>query len=255
MFWRASPLLHMLNQFRVCWVMGSYGGGKTLACYEFAYELYQTGRYRYILGNSNSVWTDNPEKVKLRDGSFVDGLLIMDEGGLFMHLNSDADKFMLGLRKLNITILVPSVIPPSSRIKYLTVQRVLNGQSFGIPFWLYNYRLNLGTEKEKDYFGIYKPQEMYGIYDTIDYPIDDLYLSDWLYYWMQTARSSRPAWATWGAPPKLPGERRARRARADTDLDQLRGIVENFADSQDEISDALSVYAFEGSEKRRKYRR
>ncbi len=60
----------MLNQYRVAWMGGGYGTGKTLLCFELAYELVLSGRYRYILSNCNSVWTDNPEIVKVRDDIF-----------------------------------------------------------------------------------------------------------------------------------------------------------------------------------------
>ncbi len=255
-----SPLIHMLNQFRVIWFQGSYGGGKTLLAYELAYELYQTGRYRYILGNSNSVWTDSPPDVELRDGSFVDAIVILDEGGLFMKVSSDADAFMLGLRKLNITLLVPSVTPPSTRIKFLRIQRIINGMSFGLPFWLYQYQLSLGFEKERAYVGIWKPQEIYGIYDTIDYPMDDCYMSDWLFYWMQTARESRPEWCTWGEPPEFKGKgRRKTRTKPlgtgqegqNIGVAELRGELEEVLERTDELQESLSVHAFEGTTKRR----
>ena len=200
MLMRAQPLLHMLNQFRLAWIMGGYGAGKTLVSYALAYELFKTGRYRYLIGNSHSVWTDNPEQVVLRDDAFVDAIVILDEAGLFLRMNRDADRFMLGLRKLNITILCPSVLPPSSRIKFLQVQRTLNGQAFGLPAWFYQWRLNLGSNKEKDNFILVNPSNYFGIYDTLDYPVDDLYISDWLDYWMSKARESRPEWADWNRP-------------------------------------------------------
>lgn len=252
-----SPLLHMLTQFRVAWVMGSYGGGKTLGSYLLAYELFKSGRYRYILGNSNSVWTDSPESVVLRDGKHVDAIMILDEGGLFMQFSRDANKFMLGLRKLNITILVPSVLPPSSRIKFLQIQRVLNANAVGLPLWIYQYRLSLGSEREKAYVSIWKPQEIYGIYDTVDYPVDDLYMSAWLEYWMETARASSPEWATWGAPPETFSDRRKRNLPDGKDpyLDQVGGEFEEVIESAETLSESLSLYAFEGSSKKNRNRR
>lgn len=260
-FFQGAPLIQMLNAFRVCWVMGRYGGGKTSNSLLLAHELYQTGKYRYILGNFNSVWTDNPETVELREGRYVDAIVILDEGGLFMRLNRDADAFMLGLRKLNITILVPSVLPPAQRVKFLQIQRTMDFGIFGLPFWLYEYRLSLGSEKEKSYYGYYKPSEIYGIYDTFDYPMDDAYLSDWLEYWMLTARASRPAWCTWGPPPEIEGskkgrENRSRRATGeDRNLDELRGLVEEIADGQAGVADIVSTYADDSAGGRRRNRR
>jgi len=252
MLMRAQPLLHMLNQFRLAWVMGGYGTGKTLVCYALAWELFKSGRYRYLIGNSNSIWTDNPETVVLRDGSFVDAIVILDEAGLFLRMNRDADKFMLGLRKLNITILCPSVLPPSSRVKFLQVQRTLNLQSIGIPAWLFQWRLNLGSNKEKDNFILRNPQNYYGLYDTLDYPVDDLYISDWLDYWMSKARETRPGWALWSAPN---GRKRTRDIeRQDIPMDGTGREFEALTEEVQELSDALSLYSFEVPNKRRKYR-
>lgn len=245
----ASPIIHMINQFRIVWIQGSYGGGKTLLAYQLAHELYQTGRYRYILGNSNSVWTDNPENVVLRDESFVDAIVILDEGGLFMRMSRDAEKFMIGLRKLNITILVPSVQPPSTRVKFLQMQRIFNLQVVGLPIWLYQFRLNLGGEREKSHFAIFKPSKVYGIYDTLDYPVDDLYLSDWFEYWMVKAKNSKPEWCNWGPPPSIEQKRRSRPDRTDTGLDQLRGLIEETIDQSSELSESLSLQTFEGATK------
>lgn len=253
MLWRQAPLVAMLNQFRVAWLMGGYGSGKTLLAYSLAWELYKSGRYRYILGNSSSVWTDSPENVVLRDGSYVDAVVILDEGGLFMRVSRDADQFMLGLRKLNITIIVPSVLPPSQRIKFLQVQRVLNGQVIGLPAWIYEYRLSIGSEHEKSWMALIKPSEMYGIYDTMDYPIDDLYMSDWFDYWMGVAISKRPAWADWGAP-KGPGLRSTKRSAwtegEDQRLDEIGGKLDELQDIQGAQQDAISLLAGQSGEKR-----
>jgi len=248
MLYRGSPLIHMLNQFRIAWLMGGYGAGKTLGAYALAWELIQTGRYRYIIANSNSAWTDNPEDVVLREGSFVDAIVILDEAGLFLRMNRDADRFMLGLRKLNITILCPSVLPPSSRLKILQVQRTLNANAFGIPAWFYQWRLNIGSQKEKDNFIIWKPQRMFGIYDTLDYPIDDLYISDWLSYWMDKARDQRPEWATWGSPSK---EGRSTKQnyrlsdREDISMEERGREIEALTEQIEELQETISLHSFE----------
>lgn len=250
-----TPIIAMLNQFRIAWCRGFYGQGKTLIAYELAYELYKTGRYRYILGNSNSVWTDSPESVVLREGAFVDAVVILDEGGLFMRMSRDAEKFMIGLRKLNITLLIPSVQPPATRVKFLQIQRYFNMGVLGFPLWIYDFMLNMGTEKEKAKFGIWKPQNIYGVYDTLDYPVDDLYLSDWFEYWMATAKESRPDWCTWSKPPEISGKRNTRSSGQDTRMDDLGGYIDESIQTIEELQDALSISTFIGTEKRRKTRR
>lgn len=251
---RGQPIIQLVNQFRIVWLQGSYGGGKTLGAYQLAHDLYATGRYRYILGNSNSVWTDSPENVVLRDGSFVDAIVILDEGGLFMRMSRDAEKFMIGLRKLNITILCPSVQPPSTRVKFLQMQRIFNFQVLGLPLWLYQFRLNLGAEREKATFGIWKPSQIFGIYDTLDYPYDDLYLSDWFEYWMVKAKESKPEWCTWGKPPAYKVQRRTGRSGENSALDQLGGIIEEAISQNEELQESLSLHSFEAPTKRARKR-
>lgn len=250
-----APILALVNQFRIVWVQGSYGGGKTLLAFQLAWELYQTGRYRYILSNCNSVWTDNPEQVVLREESFVDAIVILDEGGLFMRMSRDAEKFMIGLRKLNITIIVPSVQPPSTRVKFLQMQRIFNFQIIGLPLWLYEFRLSLGSEKEKSYFAISNPQKVYGIYDTLDYPVDDLYLSDWFEAWMVKAKNAKPEWCYWGPPPEIKSKRRGRIQREDSGLGSLGGLLEEAIETSSELQDAISLHAFQATTKRNNSRR
>lgn len=258
----ANPLVHTLNSYRIVWGMGGYGSGKTLNGFDIAYLLMKTGRYRYILSNCNSVWTDSPEDVVLRKESFVDAVVILDEGGLFMAMGRDARAFLLGLRKLNITIIVPSVLPPATSIRVLQMQRTLNLSVIGLPVWIYEYRLNVGSAKEKSKYAIINPSEIYGIYDTMDYPIDDAYLSEWFEYWMSIARDSRPEWQTWGPPPEIQTKRRkarnTKRNRGaqgeDFQLDELGGLLEEAIQGQGELSDIISIHSDQRPDKGRKKR-
>jgi hypothetical protein len=260
---KSAPFLHMLNSYRILWAMGGYGSGKTLEAFDLASTLYDTGRYRYILGNVNSVWTDNPELVELREGAFVDAIVILDEGGLFLRMSRNADQFLLGLRKLNITIVVPSVLPPATKIKILQLQRVFNGNVIGLPLWTYEYRLNVGSTKEKGKYHVWKPSQIFGIYDTLDYPIDDCYLADWFEYWMLTAREVRPAWCTWGPPPKVEVSRKRQQSRSlqgasqgeNLSLEEVGGLLEETIEGQAELSESLSLHAFQSARKKRKIRR
>jgi hypothetical protein len=146
-----------------------------------AYELLNSKFSRYLLSNCESVWGDQPEDIKKTDAGTIDTCVILDEGGLFLKTSQDAQEFMVGLRKLNVVLIIPSVEPPTSRMKFVTVQRVVNlRQIVGLDFWLYKYLLKKGFDRETGYFGWFKPSEIYGIYNTLDLPVDDNGISDYL---------------------------------------------------------------------------
>lgn len=242
---KGTPFVHLVNQFRIAWFRGSYGSGKTAMCFYLAYELIKSGKYRYLLSNSRSAWTDDPRKIMIRDERFIDTILILDEGGLFLRTGKDAEKFMIGLRKLNACVLIPSILPPSSRVRFLTVQRVLNGYNFGLPVWWYEYYLNLGGIREKDWFLFVKPDKIYGIYDTLDYPTDDLQLSDWMYFYMSKIKDGQPDWANWGYPPKrLP-------VGADGGVDEVGRDVEDVLEATSDLQETISFHARSYTSKKR----
>lgn len=256
----ATNLVYMANQFRVIWIMGRYGGGKTSLAYLLADALFKTGKYRYLLSNSRSVWTDNPENVVLRDDKHVDAVVLLDEGGLFLRTGADADAFLLGLRKLNITLVIPSVLQPASKVKFLQVQRIMTMQPYGIPAWLYEYRLNYGSQNEKSKFWVWKPDCIWGIYDTFDYPDDDKYLSDWLDYWISQAQDAGDSagWAKWGRPPgydgddlQSTGKRKRKRAGSMAGMEAGGRYVEEVQEIADNLEQSLSVHAKTWSTKKR----
>jgi hypothetical protein len=150
----AATFIGYCSTFRVVHIGGRYGGGKTSLAWRLAYELVDKGLARYVISNVKSVWSDDPAKITLRQGVYVDAVVILDEGGIFLKTGYDADKFLAFLRKLNITLLIPSVLPPATKARFLSVQRVWNAGVLGLPLWWYRVDLIYGTTREKDYFGI-----------------------------------------------------------------------------------------------------
>jgi hypothetical protein len=175
-----NAVLHYIKMYRVAHIDGRYGGGKTSFAFRCAYELLTRGGYRYLFSNVASVWNDNPDEIVMRDGRYVDAVVVLDEGGLFLKTGRDVEKFLVFLRKLNITLLLPSVQRPASALCRLQVQRMSNLNVLGLPLWSYVGRLSSGDQNERSNFYWRNPKEIYGIYDTLGVPTDDtlVYLAD-----------------------------------------------------------------------------
>jgi hypothetical protein len=186
-----GEMMGYLNGYRVLHLDGRMGSGKTALAFRLAYEFVMKYGYRYILSNVKSVWTDDPADVSLREGRYVDAVIILDEGGLFIENTRDAKEFVAYLRKLNIIIIVPSVEVPAERLRKLTCERTLNIEKMsGLPIWWYELRLRrTGKQDITGSFWWWKPSEIYGIYDTLAYPGEGEDIRDFLKIWITAAKS------------------------------------------------------------------
>lgn len=175
---QSSIFINYVRLYRVLWLQGRYGGGKTALAYRIAYELCEKYGYRYIMGNTHSVWNDVLENIQQSPDGRVGLVMILDEGGLFLKTGKDVEAFLAFLRKLDIIILIPSVTRPSTRVCFFSVQRLFNWYSFGFPFWTYRFQLDSGAIRERGFFHWHKPTEIFGIYDTASAPTSDGGLND-----------------------------------------------------------------------------
>jgi hypothetical protein len=176
-WYNVGPFLQLLRAFRVVWLKGRFGGGKTLLSFALAEEFLRRGWVRYCLSNIGSVWCDRVEDVFLRDTK-LDAFVIVDEAGQFLRSSVQLDNYVAYSRMMNLFLILPSVMPVPVRARFMSVIRVWNMQAFGVPFWLYRCDLNYAGENDKFYFGLWKPREYYGVYDTESFAADDGGMSD-----------------------------------------------------------------------------
>lgn len=254
--------LGYIRNFRVVHISGRYGGGKTSLAYRIAYELVMKYKFRYILSNVPSVWRDNPADVVLRDGNYMDAVLILDEGGLFLKNSSDTEALLAFMRKLNIVLIVPSVTDPAARLTFLQIERTLNLRSWGLPAWIYTMRWRGRFQQTKDWFAWVNPHEIYGVYDTVDFAADDGGLTDWTVQLMNEAiedakrreaeKSAKIEAIKTERRKQVASAKRARFAGGAADVDSIGGVVA----SVEEVAAALerSVSVFEQQSNRRRGR-
>jgi hypothetical protein len=187
--WHDSMLLALRN-YRTCWLGGRYGGGKTAISFRLAHDLVKDWGFRYIVSNCRSVWNTSADKVELRDGRFVDAVIILDEGGMFLDSTRLAKEWLAYLRKLNIILIVPSVLPPALILRRMVIQRTFNFQPFGLPVWRFTWKLDNGMTQQKDHFWWVNFSEIFGIYDTLGMPSEASYILGFMETWTTLAGKS-----------------------------------------------------------------
>lgn len=162
------------SSYRVLWLRGRQGGGKTSHAFRLAYELLERGLVKYVTSNIPNVWNTHAKEWELTKDYTLDVCVILDEGGKLISGVKDANSYLFGLRKLNAYIIIPSFLKPSSRVCFLDTQRVSNLQKWtGLPAWFYRWSLFDNEQRYKGSYLWYGVKEIYGIYSSKSAPMGD----------------------------------------------------------------------------------
>lgn len=178
-------VLDMILSQRVVWISGAVRSGKTAIAFKLAQELLERFRFRYLLSNCDSVWTDSVGDVVLRDGFYLDAVIIYDELGMFSWAGGSRT-FAPFVGKLNCVVLGPSVEPPPRHFYRLEIRRIFNFMPFGVPVWLYRWRVppprgERGVKQPSGLFWWLNPKEIYGVYDSSQLIADDAGISSYIW--------------------------------------------------------------------------
>jgi len=245
----------LLKVWRSVWIRGRFGGGKTSLAMAWAKMLKDSGFVRYIISNTPCVWADNfvirsrddmqmvgykhlqPRITK--DEYTLDVAVVLDEAGLFLRMGKKADEFSAFLRKMNVVLIMPSVRSVHASLRSFQVTRLLNLSKFGLPAWMYKYRLTDGGERDEEKFLWVRPGQVFGYYDTYAFPVDDLGISEFLLYHVEIAEH-------------LYYERiKATRKPVEETYNPLADVVSEFGDA----ADIFTIAAQETGRNSRKRRR
>ncbi len=167
MFVNADDVMRLISAFRICWLSGRFGGGKTAGAIWIAGWLVQNGYAKKIVSNIPIKGAKKP------DVPLEDAVIILDEAWMYVDNWRDVKKYAAFLRKKNLYLIMPSVWPPNPRLRIIEVQRILNLYVAGLPIWIYRWNLYMGSVKEKGRFGLWRPDRIFGMYDTEFIPTDD----------------------------------------------------------------------------------
>lgn len=175
-------LLHYVTLFRTLWLSGRYGGGKTALAVHLAFMLCKNDYAENIVSNIELAGT--PTAILTRDQLFDlrDCAMVLDESWLMLGQgtsNSKVQEWLAYLRKSNLYMLLPSVMPLAKQVSHLVVERELSLMPLGLPLWIYRWRLTTGgTTKRAQQLGRvywYKPASVFNLYNHEDRPGERYY--------------------------------------------------------------------------------
>lgn len=162
-----SGAFELLRQYRIAWLSGRFGAGKTAM--SVAMSEYLADRYGYrVYSNFPLVFGEFDSGIKSYKDGKLHAVIIIDEAGLEMiaKINALSDRMIAYTRKMDVIFLLPSFIPPGPRLRFLTFYPVLNLTGAGIPLALYGWRVNLAGFKASGTFLSINPTHIYRMYDS-----------------------------------------------------------------------------------------
>ena len=157
----------VINQIvtnRQAWIQGTTGSYKTSLAYRLSYELVKRKEVKYIFTNNASVWGDD---MSILDDQ-INGVMILDEGGLYIDTKQEVKDFTALAMKLNVIYLIPSYQPPPKGMQNLKIEPFGRIIDSGIPLVIYKWTTKTGGTKDHGYFFWINPSEIFGIYSRQD---------------------------------------------------------------------------------------
>lgn len=162
----ANDVISQIITNRQAWITGANGSYKTSVAYRLAYDLViKYNAVEYIYTNNKSSWGDDITKNVSCE---VNGVIIIDEGGLYIKSKNDVEEFTALAMKLNAIYLVPSYRPPPKGMRNLTIFALPMLLESGLPLVAYKWEANNASRKQQGIFFFWNPQEIYGVYSRQD---------------------------------------------------------------------------------------
>lgn len=163
MLWDWSGAYPLLMQYRVGWIGGRFGSGKTLQSVMMSAHLAELHGYETI-ANFNLMWglKEFPNRQPLRL------CIIIDEAGMetATRLGHLSEGLLAYLRKMEVVILLPSFIPPARKLQFLRYSTSLNLNPIGVDMAIYNWDVSLAGYKARGSYMVVGTKHYKRCYDS-----------------------------------------------------------------------------------------
>lgn len=183
----ADQFLSIFKHARSVWIGGLFGRHKTSFAYALA-EGYLKQGYR-LVSNNKSVWGERKEDIDFNQNGQLKVVVLLDEAGLDVKMRFQAEQMTAYLRKMDVYIIMPSFWPPAQMLRFLVLQPIINWQMIGIPLITYKWIVRLKMFESSGWFLWWRPDEVYGIFSSMDPGEDAQGILDWLSKKAQDYRS------------------------------------------------------------------
>jgi hypothetical protein len=166
-FMGAQVAFATLHGYRMVWLPGAFGNGKTLCAVGMFAQYFQPRGYR-LVSNLQTIWTEQDIwQVQLDDNGKLKVFILIDEGGQYFQDSDDIFEMLRNPRKMDYILCFASFHPPARAAQVFQVQPVWSYRSAGIPYIHYEWSAKIGHYKNKGNFGWYFFQEMFGTYSSL----------------------------------------------------------------------------------------
>jgi len=169
-----------LHGYRMVWLPGPFGNGKTLCAVGMYAQYFMPRGYR-LVSNLETVWTEHDlSKVQLDDNGKLKVFVLIDEGGQYFQDADDVLDVMRNPRKMDYILCFASFHPPARVAQIYQVQPTWSYRSAGIPYIHYQWSAKIGHYKATGHFGWWFFQEMFGTYSSVSPASNPASIRKWL---------------------------------------------------------------------------
>ena len=176
----AAEFLETLEKERVCFIAGHFGSFKT------AFSVYlglHFGRLGYhFVAPFKCVLNAWPIPKFRNPSDGVGAIIVLDEGGLWWRTRKTVDEFAAYCRKLDIYVLIPSKTEPHPSLQALILQFTGGWRDLGVQVLQGSWWHSHGGQASGGRFDWYRPQQVWGLYDSTD-PATDEYMAEIIASW------------------------------------------------------------------------
>lgn len=226
----ASEFLLMLRNFRIVWLAGRFGGGKTAFATILAAYALSHGWVEDVIANYPCAIANPAPTPPVRNS-----LIILDESWQFARDSRAIQKYGAYLRKLGNFLILPSVFPVSSNLSLFRAERVFNAYVVGIPAWIWRWWLQQRGYTEKGYFAVIRPHEVFPLYDSYSVDTSDGAIADLLSATIELTAKKDSTTAT---SPHLKSHPKPQPQHEQLSLPGLNDVADELAATSANISEA-----------------